>query len=76
VAIKNGNNDGTTLFAHNASPFFAAIKLLFENRIRATKNVKKINVKKYFFIDITMNFINPPYKFLNKIYMIKILNYE
>jgi hypothetical protein len=53
VAIKNGNNAGTTEVAHNVNPFFAADKLEVENITKHIVNNKKIIGKVYFFILIT-----------------------
>ena len=38
VAMKNGNNAGTTLVAHNFNPFLAAVKLELE---KITKKIVK-----------------------------------
>jgi len=69
VATKNGNNVGKTLVAHNASPFCAAIKLLFENNNKLIRNNIKRIVKKYFLSEITMNFINTSNKNLVLIFI-------
>jgi hypothetical protein len=53
VAIKNGNNAGTTEVPHNVNPFFAADKLEVENITRHIVNNKKIIGRVYFFILIT-----------------------
>ena len=43
VAMKNGNREGTTEFAHSFSPDFAACILVDENKIRHIKNSKNIS---------------------------------
>ena len=43
VAIKKGNNDGTTEFAHSFNPFFAASILLDENISKDNVNSKNSN---------------------------------
>ena len=45
VATKKGNNDGTTLFAHNKSPDLEASRLDFENITKQTASITKINGK-------------------------------
>lgn len=45
VAIKKGNNDGTTDVAHNVNPVFAADKFVDENKTRHNANIKNISGK-------------------------------
>ena len=45
VAIKNGNRDGTTEFAHKFKPFFAAIKLSEENIIKKIVKGEVVDTK-------------------------------
>ena len=47
VAIKNGNREGITEFAHSFKPDFAACMLLEENRIRHIKNSRNIPGSKF-----------------------------
>lgn len=50
VAIKNGKREGTTEFAHNFSPDFAACKLVDENRTRHMVNSRNMTGIKFLFI--------------------------
>jgi len=52
VATKNGNNEGTTEFAHNDRPDLTAGRLVFEKNSKQNVKSKNINVKKFLFIFI------------------------
>ena len=52
MAIKKGNRDGTTEFAHKDKPDFAALIFVFENIIKHIINMHKNMVKIFFFIFI------------------------
>ena len=56
VAMKKGNNAGITLFAHNANPFFAAVKLEVEKNTKQIVNSTNKIVKKFSFREKTKNF--------------------
>lgn len=55
VAMKNGKSVGKTELAQSFRPVWAASKLFAENKIRLKVNDKNNTVKKYFFIEITIN---------------------
>mgnify|MGYP001055528132 CR=1 FL=1 len=57
VAIKKGNKLGSTELDHNTSPDFAASKLEEENKIKNIVKSKNKTVQKFFFKDITIQFI-------------------
>ena len=58
VAIKKGNRLGSTELDQRIRPAFAASKLEEENRIKLVVKSKNKMVKKFFFKDITIQFIN------------------
>ncbi|MCL2859882.1 MAG: hypothetical protein FWF46_04855 [Oscillospiraceae bacterium] len=75
VAIKNGNNAGSTEFAHKEIPDFAATKLSLENIIKANVNEQNVSGKMSFFIDIIIKlFFSINYKSLLNIVLDRTLN--
>lgn len=56
-AIKNGKRAGTTELTHKLRPFFAAVRLSFENTIKPIVNKTKIAGKSCFFNCIKMKLI-------------------
>ena len=56
VAIKKGSKLGSTEFAHNAIPDFAACKLELENVNKQSINRTNKTGKNKFFNEITKNF--------------------
>lgn len=53
--MKNGKSDGTTEFAHNDKPVFAADKLEFENITSDIVNKTKIIDNKFSFTENNTN---------------------
>lgn len=57
VAMKKGNRLGSTELDHKIRPDFAASKLEEENKIKNIVKSKNKTVQKFFFKDITTQFI-------------------